>query len=197
MSVPATLGLREETIPSTPYLIADEAQAAFWKARLAGEKRLKVGLVWTGRPTYQRNAFRRVGWERYADHLKQIPGVAFYSLQKDAATDVAAARAAGLHMEDFTDELHTFDDTAAFLGALDLVITICTSVVHLSGALGRPTWALLDVKPGWHWQLHRNDSVWYPTTTLYRQPAFAQWEPVMQRIAEDLKQLAHRHAIGQ
>jgi tetratricopeptide (TPR) repeat protein len=197
LSIPVMFGLREDTIPSTPYLVPDEARAASWKARLAGEKRLKVGLVWTGGLTHNRNPFRRVGWERYADHLKQIPGVAFYSLQKGAGADVSAARAAGLHMEDFTDELHTFDDTAALISALDLVITVCTSMSHLSGALGRPTWVLLDVNPYWVWQRDREDSPWYPTAKLYRQPEFAQWEPVMHRVANDLTQLAHRPSAGQ
>ncbi|MBA5845380.1 hypothetical protein H3291_32215, partial [Escherichia coli] len=70
-----------------------------------------------------------------------------YSLQPGAQADVEAARAAGFAIEDFTAELTSFDDTAAFIGALDLVMTVCTSVAHLAGALGARTWVLLDVNP--------------------------------------------------
>ncbi|KWO79602.1 hypothetical protein WM31_30115, partial [Burkholderia ubonensis] len=83
-----------------------------------------------------------------------------------------------------------FDDTAAFIGALDLVITVCTSVAHLAGALGAPTWVLLDANPHWPWLLERRDSPWYPSATLYRQPAFGQWGPVMEEVATDLRRLA-------
>ena len=75
-------------------------------------------------------------------------------------------------MTDYTAELKSFDDTAAFVSALDLVITVCTSVAHLSGAIGQRTWVLLDVNPHWTWLLERRDSPWYPTATLYRQRQF-------------------------
>jgi ADP-heptose:LPS heptosyltransferase len=188
LSVPFMLGLREETIPPAPYLYPDPASVTGWKARLAGEKRLKVGLAWTGSMTHQRNPFRRVGWERYVHNLKDIKGVAFYSLQPGAMADIEAARAAGLGLEDYTAEFRTFDDTAAFVSALDLVITVCTSVAHLSGALGRPTWVLLDTNPHWPWLLERRDSPWYPRTRLFRQAQFGQWDPVLQDVAEDLSQ---------
>ena len=85
---------------------------------------------------------------------------------------------------------------AAFIESLDLVITVCTSIAHLSAALGKPTWVLLDVNPHWVWQLERTDSPWYPTATLYRQKNFSQWDPVMDDVARDLATLAanHRHA---
>lgn len=122
-----------------------------------------MGLTWTGSAGHQRNPFRRVGWERYAAYFAGMKNVAFYSLQPGAA-----AQAAGLPMTDFTAGFADFDDTAAFVSALDLVITVCTSLAHLSGALGRRTWVLLDVNPHWVWLLDRRDSPWYPGATLYR-----------------------------
>jgi ADP-heptose:LPS heptosyltransferase len=119
--------------------------------------------------------------------------VAFYSLQPGADADVAAARAAGLPMTDHTAEFTTFDDTAAFVSELDLVITVCTSVAHLSGALGQRTWVLLDVNPHWVWLLERNDSPWYPSAALYRQPQFGEWEPALEAVARDLHALAAQH----
>ncbi|KVV43300.1 hypothetical protein WT27_00650 [Burkholderia territorii] len=191
IGLPLMLGMETSTLgASVPYLHADARTRDAWRARLAGDGQLKVGLVWTGSAQHQRNPFRRVGLERYADAFRGIDGVAFHSLQPGADADVAAARAAGFPIEDFTAELKSFDDTAAFIGALDLVITVCTSVAHLSGALGARTWVLLDVNPHWPWLLERTDSPWYPTATLYRQPTFGDWATVMDAVARDLRGLA-------
>ncbi|KVF70211.1 hypothetical protein WS75_24565 [Burkholderia sp. FL-7-2-10-S1-D7] len=191
IGLPLMLGMEMSTLgASVPYLHADPHARDAWRARLAGDGRLKVGLVWTGSAGHQRNPFRRVGLERYVDVFRGIDGVAFHSLQPGADADLAAARAAGFAIEDFTAELKNFDDTAAFIGALDLVITVCTSVAHLSGALGARTWVLLDVNPHWPWLLERTDSPWYPTATLYRQPTFGAWAPVMERLGRDLRGLA-------
>lgn len=195
VSAPLMLDTRIESIPSVmPYLRADADLRDVWRARLANEKRLKVGLAWTGSLNHGRNRFRRVGAERYAQAFREIDGVAFYSLQPGATADVEAARAAGLPMHDFTHEWHSFDDTAAFVSELDLVISVCTSAAHLAGALGRRTWVLLDVNPYWTWMIDRHDSPWYPTATLYRQRQFAQWQPVLDDVARDLSALAKRRA---
>ncbi|MEI5997279.1 tetratricopeptide repeat protein [Paraburkholderia bengalensis] len=191
LSLPLLFDTREETIPSAvPYLQADPKAVDAWRQRLARETRLKVGLVWTGSHGHQRNPYRRVGLERYVDYFRELDGVAFYSLQPGAGGEVAAARAAGLDIADHTAEFKTFDDTAAYLGALDLVMTVCTSIAHLSGALGQRTWVLLDVNPHWVWLLNRTDSPWYPNATLYRQPRFAAWEPVFETLTRDLAALA-------
>ncbi|KAA1015188.1 tetratricopeptide repeat protein [Paraburkholderia panacisoli] len=194
LSLPLIFDTREETIPtSTPYLLADAAARESWRKRLAGESRLKVGLTWSGSLGHQRNPFRRVSWERYAEHFGGMQDVAFYSLQPGATADVAAARAAGLPLTDYTAEFASFDHTAAFVSELDLVITVCTSAAHLSGALGQRTWVLLDVNPHWVWLLDRSDSPWYPSATLYRQPRFGEWQPALQAMAHDLRILAAQH----
>ncbi|ACC69261.1 hypothetical protein PPMP20_08135 [Paraburkholderia phymatum] len=191
LSLPLLFDTREETIPSTvPYLRADPQRVDAWREQLAGEKRLKVGLVWTGSHGHQRNPYRRVGLERYVDYFRELDNAAFYSLQPGAGAEVAAARTAGLDIADHTAAFKTFDDTAAYVSALDLVITVCTSVAHLSGALGQRTWVLLDVNPHWVWLLDRADSPWYPSATLYRQAQFAQWEPVFDKLTRDLAALA-------
>ncbi|MBR8457723.1 hypothetical protein KDW07_11225 [Burkholderia dolosa] len=193
LSVPLTLGMETSTLASSvPYLHADPHARDAWRTRFAADRRLKVGLVWTGSAGHQRNPFRRVGIERYAAAFRGIDGVAFYSLQPGADADVAAARAAGFAIDDYTAQLKSFDDTAAFVGALDLVITVCTSVAHLAGALGARTWVLLDVNPHWPWLLERRDSPWYPSATLYRQRTFGDWEPVMDDVSRDLRRLAEQ-----
>ncbi|WP_407669719.1 hypothetical protein [Paraburkholderia nodosa] len=138
LSLPLIFGTEEATIPGpTGYLKADPEAAARWRERLAGEQRLKVGLAWTGSLTHKRNPFRRVGLERYARHFGGIESVAFYSLQPGAGQDIAAARDAGFEVADFSAQWKTFDDTAAFVDTLDLVISVCTSSAHLAGALGK------------------------------------------------------------
>jgi hypothetical protein len=191
LTLPLVFDTREETIPSgVPYLYADPNAVDNWRKRLQGETRLKVGLTWTGSRTHQRNPFRRVGLERYESYFRNLDDVAFYSLQPDAAAEVAAARSAGFDIADHTSEFKSFDDTAAFVSALDLVITVCTSVAHLSGALGQRTWVLLDVNPHWVWLLDREDNPWYPSARLYRQKRFAEWEPVFDKLTSDLSALA-------
>ena len=181
---------RDETIPGTvPYIRADPDLAARWRERLAGETRLKVGLVWTGNPEQPRNPYRSVDARRYGAHFSALSEVAFYSLQVDGEAEVQAARQTGFEIIDHTAEFRTYDDTAAFVDNLDLVITICTSVAHLAGAMGKPTWILLDVNPHWVWRLERRDSPWYPTAILYRQERFAEWAPVLEALARDLKRL--------
>ncbi|TDG24279.1 hypothetical protein EYW47_11360 [Paraburkholderia silviterrae] len=194
LSLPLIFGTREDTIPGPArYLAPEPAAAARWRERLAGERRLKVGLAWTGSLTHKRNPFRRVGLERFAAHFAGIADAAFYSLQPGAQADIEAARATGFEIADFSSEWHTFDDTAAFVDALDLVISVCTSSAHLASALGQRTWVLLDVNPHWVWELERRDSPWYPHTTLYRQKRFREWEPVLDDVSADLRKLAVEH----
>jgi tetratricopeptide (TPR) repeat protein len=194
LSLPLHFGIEADTIPSKKsYLTADADLAADWRAEFADDKRLRVGLVWSGNETHQRNMFRSVGIERYAQAFKGVDNVAFFSLQKDASGAVSTARDGGFEIADRTGKFETFDDTAAFIDSLDLVITVCTSVAHLAAALGKPTWILLDVNPHWVWQLDRTDSPWYPTAKLYRQKNFGQWEPVISEVAGDLALLAATH----
>jgi tetratricopeptide (TPR) repeat protein len=194
LSLPLHFGIDADTIPAKrAYLSADADLAADWRAEFAADKRLRVGLVWSGSEGHQRNMFRSVGIERYAKAFSGIENVAFFSLQKDASGAVSTARESGFEIADRTGKFETFDDTAAFIDSLDLVITVCTSVAHLAAALGKPTWILLDTNPHWVWQLERTDSPWYPTATLYRQEEFSKWEPVMDNVARDLAALAATH----
>ncbi len=194
-SIAWQLGLPDAAAGAThAYLRADPGARDAWRTRLAAEaapgERLRVGLAWTGSAAHQRNPFRSVGLERYVAAFAGIEGVSFHSLQPGHGAEVAAAREAGLPIVDHTAEWQSFDDTAAYLGALDLVITVCTSIAHLGGALGQATWVLLDVNPHWVWQLERRDSPLYPSATLYRQADFMQWAPVLDAVAHDLRALA-------
>ncbi|MFT4431858.1 hypothetical protein ACMX25_00440 [Caballeronia sp. 15715] len=148
LSLPLHFGIDAETIPAKrAYLSADADLTTEWRTEFAADKRLRVGLVWSGNEGHQRNMFRSVGIERYAKAFAGIENVAFFSLQKDASGAVSTARDSGFEIADRTGKFETFDDTAAFIDSPDLVITVCTNVAHLAAALGKPTWILLDTNP--------------------------------------------------
>jgi tetratricopeptide (TPR) repeat protein len=194
LSLPLRFGTTLDTLPAqTPYLVLDRDKVEAWRARLAHERRLKVALVWTGKPDHQRNPFRAVGLHAYATAFKDLRNIAFYSLQFGAAEEIRQAAASGFEIVDYTAEMSDYDDSAAFLRNMDLLITVCTSTAHLAGAIAAPTWVLLDVNPHWVWLLGRCDSPWYPTLNLYRQAAYREWGPVMARAKTDLAKLAQRH----
>jgi ADP-heptose:LPS heptosyltransferase len=97
-----------------------------------------------------------------------------------------------MRLVDYTEEIRDFSDTAALVANLDMVISIDTAVAHLAGALGKPVWTLLPFVPDWRWLLNRDDSPWYPTMRLFRQPSPGDWETVISRIQSDLSKIIHK-----
>lgn len=185
MSLPFAFGTTLATVPAqTPYLLPDPSDTGRWRQRLSTYPGLKVGLVWAGGPRSVQNVTRSMHLSKMQP-LNGVPGVSLVSLQKgEPAAQVA--QVPQLNLVDWTAELNTFDDTAALVSALDLVISVCTSVTHLSGALGRPTWTLLAFAADFRWMLERADTPWYPTMRLLRQPAPGDWDSVIARICAEL-----------
>ena len=89
-----------------------------------------------------------------------------------------------------SDALNDFSDTAAVIENLDLVVSVDTAVLHLAGAMGKPTWAVLSSAPDWRWMLGRQDSPWYPTMRLFRQERHGDWDSVFVHIAQELATLS-------
>ena len=196
-SLPLMLGMTPETLPVPEgYLLADADKIAQWRGKLGGPGKLRVGLVWSGSRGHQRNPLRSIDPMKYAQTFAGVAGVEFYSLQVDDRDSVVRMREAGLPVNDPTPELASFDDTAALMSSLDLVITVCTSVAHLGGALGVPTWLLLDVNPHWVWMLERSDSPWYSSLRLFRQSSYGDWSPVLEALHTALQERTERH-VGQ
>ena len=142
---------------------------------------LGVGLVWSGSPAHPRDDERSIPPELLSS-LAQVEGVQFFSLQKDSATQNPLP----FEMLDLTKDLHDFADTAALIANLDLVISVDTAVAHLAGALGKPVWVLLPFVPDWRWMLEREDSPWYPTMRLFRQPRPGDWGTAVTHVAREL-----------
>jgi tetratricopeptide (TPR) repeat protein len=198
MSLPLALGTTLETIPANgPYLHAGAAALAAWRERVRPLPGLRVGLVWSGNPRPEdpdANAVdrrRSVALTDFAP-LASVSGVSFVSLQKGEAAAQAADPPLGMVLHDWTDELADFADTAALIAALDLVISVDTSVVHLAGALGKPIWVLNRYAMCWRWLRGRTDSPWYPSARLFRQPVAGDWASVMEDVMAALRVEAER-----
>jgi len=185
-SLPGLFRTTLETIPATvPYVAADPVRVAHWRNRLASDANLKVGLVWAGTAGHINDRARSAPLATFAP-LAAVANVTFYSLQKGPPAAQASAPPTGTKLIPLGDDLHDFADTAALLEVLDLLISVDTSVVHLAGALARPVWTLLAAGPDWRWMLDREDSPWYPTMRLFRQPAPGAWQPMMEQVAAQL-----------
>jgi hypothetical protein len=192
LSLPLAFGTDLATIPAKiPYLRASSQDSQNWALRLADDssaagERLRVGLVWAGNPRHVRDSQRSMKLSQFAP-LAEVDAC-FYSLQKGPPGSQPIP--VGLKLIDLAGELDNFADTAALLTNLDLVITVDTAVAHLAGALGKSVWTLLTYAPDWRWLLNREDSPWYPTMRLFRQPVAGDWAAVIDRVAFELTILA-------
>ncbi|MGD0542710.1 MAG: tetratricopeptide repeat-containing glycosyltransferase family protein [Tepidisphaeraceae bacterium] len=193
MSLPLAFGTTLQTIPAeVPYLTPPPDRLAAWRERLGDhDGRLRVGLVWAGRPTQQYDRWRSGRFEYFAP-LAKVKSARFFSLQKGPAATQAAAAPPEMQLLDWSNDLHDFAETAALIANLDLVIGIESAVTHLAGAMGKPVWAVLAHVADWRYLLNRSDSPWYPTMRLFRQPAPGGWDSVMAQVAAALEQETRR-----
>lgn len=170
-----------------PYLFADSPKLEEWKNRLGAlSAKKRVGLVWAGDPAYKNNHNRSLGLAHLKALLEQADNVEFHALQKDiSAEEYALLREHNVVIH--SQLLNDFTDTAAIIELMDVVVTVCTSVAHLAGAMGKPTWIMLCYAADWRWYIERSDSPWYPAARLFRQQAPADWLPVVANIADKLK----------
>ena len=191
MSLPGLFGTTLTSVPAAvPYLSIDPGIIERWRARLAGGRGLKVGLVWSGALKYLHNVRRAIPAERLMPLLR-LDGVSWFSLQVGEPTAELIQLPSGV--TDLSRDLTDFTETAGALSALDLVISTDTAVPHLAGALGRPVWVMLAFMPDWRWMLDRETSPWYPTMRLFRQPTRGAWDPVVHRVSGELRSVLGGH----
>jgi tetratricopeptide (TPR) repeat protein len=191
-SLPLALATEVATIPAAiPYLAASRERIAQWRPRLAQLDSPRVAIAWSGSPSHPNDRNRSLALARLAP-LLGLHQVSFIGLARELSDADAATLAGMARITSIGPELRDFDDTAAVLGLADLVISVDTAVAHLAGAMGRPTWILLPFSPDWRWMLGRDDSPWYPTARLYRQPAPGDWDSVIARLREDVVGMAGR-----
>jgi tetratricopeptide (TPR) repeat protein len=187
MSLPLAFKTSLASIPTqAPYLRApDEARQKAAKIEFR-DASFRVGFVWRGNPEYPDDALRSMALSTFAP-LLGVEGVQFCSLQFGAAEQLCELNAG---IVDLTSGIVDFADTAAIVERLDLVISVDTAVAHLAGALAKPVWTLLPFTPDWRWMLDHEDSPWYPTMRLFRQPSPGDWTAVIERVGKELKALA-------
>lgn len=205
LSLPLALGTNANNIPSgiadsfasnlsnnitsnstsnIPYLHADEQTIGKWREILGKPSGKRIGLVFSGSPTHLNDANRSIE----AKHLiESLPaGLEYICLQRELrAEDEKTLEGAGVKF--FGEHIENFADTAALAQLMNLVISVDTSVAHLSGALGKPTWVLLPALPDWRWMLQSSTTPWYSSVKLYRQGKDRSWLPVLEKVALDLK----------
>lgn len=190
MSLAAAFGTDRDSVPvPVQFKLPAAAESRWWDIieKPLGERRaLRIGLCWTGSTRSKYDAHRSIPLESLAP-LAALPGIQIYSLQKDvrdadeAAFNDLCQRPHG--MVDLAYGLMDFVDTAAAMKALDLVITVDTSVAHMAGTLGVPTIVMLSVfRAYWLWEHARQDSPWYPSVKVIRQDRDGEWGDVVERV---------------
>jgi len=191
LSLPLAFDTDLNSIPrAAKYLSASASKLTAWSNRLGEKTKPRVGLVWSGSTVHTKDGSRSV---LLSALLRQLPSAYQYvSLQIEVRNDDKTALESNKNLLHFGDEIHDFSDTAALCELMDVVISVDTSVAHLSAALGKATWLLLPFMPDWRWLLARDDSPWYPSIKLLRQPAAGDWDNVFAKVKADLDQFAER-----
>jgi len=196
-SLGALFGATPGNVPrEVPYLKADASILDRWRQRLAAisprprERVVNVGIVWAGNPLHQNDRARSCSLEQFFP-LSQVPGVRLLSLQRGVAAESLSVAPEHIRITSLGGELNGFSETAGLMEALDLLISVDTSVVHAAGALGRPVWNLLEYGPDWRWMRDRTNTPWYPTMRLFRQPKLYDWPSVFEDVRASLESLVH------
>lgn len=176
LSLRGVFGTTLDTIPK-PLPVASASNPA------ARHGKLRVGLAWAGNPNFLDDRRRSVDPALLAP-LGEVPGISLHSLQ------FGADKLPVPGMEDLMQGVTDFADTAARIAGLDLVIAVDTSVAHLAATMGKPVWLLSRFHGCWRWMHEREDTPWYPSMRIYRQPRLNDWESVIGRVRDDLGLLA-------
>ena len=190
LSLAGALGIDATSIPArVPYLAADASRRRDLAITLAAQGEvLRAGLAWAGNPRNTNDRRRSAPLAALAP-LLSLPGIAWFALSKDDGEDQLRAVPEASRLV-VLDARRDFDGTAALVAEVDLVVTVDTSIAHLAGALARPTFVLLPHHADWRWRTAREDSDWYPTVRLFRQPAPGDWASVVAAVSAAIAERA-------
>ncbi|MBF0613633.1 MAG: tetratricopeptide repeat protein [Magnetococcales bacterium] len=182
-SLAGILKIDQERLPGRmPYLAASRKRVDDWN-RFFGTHRPAVGVCWAGRASHPQDGSRSC-FPEYFSALARIPGVHLFRMQKEMDRRWQPLPGTeNLFVADLAPQMSDFAETAAMVAALDLVITVDTSLAHLAGALQRPVWLLLPHVPDWRWLLDGEHSPWYPSMRLFRQTRTGGWPELFERVA--------------
>jgi hypothetical protein len=189
-SLPRALRTEVATIPAEiPYLTPSAERIAKWRERIESLPSTRIALAWAGSGAHANDRNRSIALSRLTP-LLDVKHANFVSIQRELRGEDAEPLARTPRLMHIGDALDDFEDTAAVAALVDVVISVDTSVVHLAGALGRPTWILLPFCPDWRWLLDRDDSPWYPTAQFFRQPTPGDWDSVIARVKDALSEFS-------
>jgi len=197
MSLPGILGVGFESIPvSSQYLKVPDADYESWRTildavRRRSQSRVLAGIVWAGS---RKNANDHLRSMLLADMqpLADVDGVTLVSLQQGPPVLQLPNWKGSKPLSVPSPAVRTFVDTAAMIMSLDVVITVDTVVAHIAGALGRPVWTLIPYGPDWRWSINRDDTPWYPSMRLFRQPKPGDWGTVIASVQAALSELGRQ-----
>lgn len=187
MSLPLAFKTNLQSIPSKQaYYKAEPNKVMKWAEKLGPKTKPRIGIAWSSASNFKNDAKRSL---LLSEFLKALPndGYDYICLQKEIKDCDKEALATHKNIQFFGGELNSFADTAALIECVDLVVSTCTSIPHLSASLGKDTWVLLSFVPDWRWQLGRDDSPWYPSVRLFRQEKLNDWEGVLARVKASLE----------
>ena len=192
-SLPKFLRPDFSAFPQKCYIVPNADKVNVWRNRLKElDTGLKVGISWRGGGISKVIRKRSIKLEQWAK-LLSLSGIHFINLQygecKDELREIKEKLGITIHDWEDADPLKDLDNFAAQIYALDLVISVDNSTVHMAGALGIPVWTLIPFLPDWRWILNREDSPWYPTMRLFRQPTLGDWESVIAKVKNELVKL--------
>jgi len=187
MSIPGILGITLENLPKpVNYLNVDQNKQQEWLQILGPKIRMRVGFCWSGRRDAWLNRHKGMPFEGMLELIRTNPQYEWVNLQIDATPEEEEALVAA-GVKAYPGSITSFVDTAALIMAMDVVIGVDTAVSHLSGSLGRPTWIMLNwFGTDWRWLLNRDDSPWYSTARLFRQPSMGDWASVRKKVSQYL-----------
>ena len=186
MSLPLALKTDLHNIPChIPYIHSDPERVAVWRERLGIRTKPRVGFAWSGSAAHRNDRNRSIPLDEMLAFVGEWAD--WTSIQKDVSKPEASLLASRADVRHVGNQLDDFADTAALIELLDVVVTVDTSVAHVAGAMGKPVWILLPFNPDWRWLLDREDSVWYPSARLFRQPALDDWAPALRGLREKLE----------
>lgn len=197
MDLPVALDLDLKEIPNIPYLSADASFIEKWKNKLTSpsqshpSRKFRIGIRWQGNALYEQDLMRSVPFKSFERILNQpeFKNIEFYSLQRDEGVEELPKDSTVVN---WGSDLKTWEDTAGAIENLDLIISSCTSVPHLSAAMGKPTWVLCPLNCYYVWASPGEWSAWYPSVRLFRQTHLHSWEEPFSRIVQELKSTVPR-----
>ena len=181
MSLPLLLELDINDIPSDPYLEDSKEDSIAWKKKLSmANNKLNIGIACSGNEQHINDKNRSIDLKLFKPIADKVN---LFLIQKDLRKSDQDFLRTHPEIKFLGKEITSFNDSASIIQAMDLVITVDTSLAHLSGALGKPTLILLPWNSEWRWLLGRQDSPWYPTVKIFRQPHSGNWEAVIEDVA--------------